>query len=188
MKTISFSSTSSNNSLADTLLKKLRSFRSLPVILCIGSDKVTGDCLGPLCGHLLVNIYNTPCYVYGTLDLPVTAKNLESTLDFIKARHPGQKIWAVDACVGKPQDVGVIKVGSGLYPGSFWGHNLPRSGNLGITACVASDNGNDFQTARLGNVFKLADIIAQALDKSLRIHVSIQKIYRPSNNIISASN
>ncbi|HEY8424219.1 MAG TPA: spore protease YyaC, partial [Clostridia bacterium] len=167
MKTISFSSSSSNY-LADALLKKLRAFRSLPVILCIGSDRVTGDCLGPLCGHLLVNVYNAPCYVYGTLDLPVTAKNLENTLDFIKARHPGQKIWAVDACVGEPKDVGVIKIGSGLYPGSFLGHNLPRSGHLGITACVASNKDNDFQTARLGNVFKLADIIAQAIDKSLR--------------------
>ena len=187
MKTISFASTS-NNSLADILLKKLRTFRALPVILCIGSDRITGDCLGPLCGHLLVNVYNTPCYIYGTLDIPVTAKNLKSTLDFIKIRHPSQKIWAIDACVGKPQDVGIIKIGSGLYPGSYLGHSLPRSGNLGITACVASDNDNDFQTARLGNVFKLADTIAQALDKSLRIHVSLQKIYQPSTNIIPASN
>lgn len=187
MKTLSFASNSSNH-LADLLLKKLRAFRALPVILCIGSDRITGDCLGPLCGHLLVNVYNAPCYVYGTLDLPVTAKNLENALEFIKVRHPGQKIWAVDACVGEPKDIGFIKVGSGLYPGSFLGHPLPRSGNLGITACVASNKDNDFQTARLGSVYKLADTIAQAIDKSLRIHISLQKIYRSSNNIISLSN
>ena len=190
MKTICYSSQSDFTALADTLLKKLRLFKTLPVILCIGSDRITGDCLGPLCGHLLVNVYNTPCYVYGNLNFPITAHNLQTTLDFIKIRHANQKIWAIDASIGKPKDVGLIRLTTGIYPGSFAGHRLPKSGSLGISACVASDNTNDFQTAKLGYVYNLANNIAQALNKSIRIHISLQNIYNPdsSNSIISAVN
>ncbi|HEY8389641.1 MAG TPA: spore protease YyaC [Clostridia bacterium] len=190
MKTTAFSFESDYTSLADMLLKKLRLFKTLPVILCIGSDRITGDCLGPLCGHLLVNIYNTPCYVYGTLNLPVTAQNLQTTLDFIKIRHPNQKIWAIDASIGNPEDIGTIKLTSGIYPGSFVGHKLPKAGSLGISACVASNSSNNFQTAKLGFVYKLADKIAQAVNKSIRVHISLQKIYNSAsdNNIISAVN
>jgi putative sporulation protein YyaC len=190
MKTISFCSQSDFTALADMLLKKLRLFKTLPVILCIGSDRITGDCLGPLCGHLLVNVYNTPCYVYGNLTFPITAQNLQTTLDFIKIRHHNQKIWAVDASIGKREDVGTIKLTTGIYPGSYVGHNLPKSGSLGISACVSSDSNNDFQTAKLGYVYNLADKIAQALNKSIRIHLSLQNIYnsQSDNTIISAVN
>jgi len=190
MKSVLFQSESLMHSLSNMLLRKLRLFKSLPVILCIGSDRITGDCLGPLCGHLLINTYNTPCYVYGTLSMPVTAQNLQTTLDFIKVRHPSQKIWAVDASIGNPKDVGLIKLNTGIYPGSSIGHPLPKSGSLGISACVASQVNNDFQTARLGSVYNLADKIAQSLNKSIRIHISLQKIYNASSNdnIISSVN
>lgn len=46
------------------------------IILCIGTDRSTGDALGPLVGHKLINSiskYNN-VYLYGTLDDPVHAK------------------------------------------------------------------------------------------------------------------
>ena len=49
------------------------------VFLCIGSDRVTGDCLGPYIGHQLLEHLNTDThgvYVYGTLKSPVHAVNL----------------------------------------------------------------------------------------------------------------
>ena len=45
------------------------------VFLCIGSDRVTGDCLGPYIGHQLLEHLNTDThgvYVYGTLKKPRT--------------------------------------------------------------------------------------------------------------------
>lgn len=191
MKTISFKLDSAIKPLADILISKLRITRNMPVILCIGSDRITGDCLGPLCGHLLSKVYNIPCFVYGTLEMPVTANTLTQTLNFINSHHSGQKVWAVDACMGNPQDIGIIKVSSGLYPGSAFGKNLPKAGNLGISAYVSANKIDDFQSARLGLIYKLANIIALSLYKSISIHNSIQKIYVPSyidNTIISAAN
>lgn len=43
------------------------------ILLCIGTDLVIGDCLGPIVGEILIN-RNVNAYVYGTLTRPVTAK------------------------------------------------------------------------------------------------------------------
>ena len=61
------------------------------VFLCIGSDRVTGDCLGPYIGHQLLEHLNTDThgvYVYGTLKSPVHALNLSRISRQIKILHP----------------------------------------------------------------------------------------------------
>ena len=47
------------------------------VIVCIGTDRATGDCLGPLVGQALLP---SPQYsVFGTLKEPIHAKNFNQT-------------------------------------------------------------------------------------------------------------
>ena len=50
-----------------------------PVYLCIGSDRVTGDSLGPLVGTLLLKVQPT-LPVIGTLTDPVHALNLNTQI------------------------------------------------------------------------------------------------------------
>ena len=50
-----------------------------PVLLCIGSDRVTGDSLGPMVGSALEERYKKSIPVFGTLKMPVHALNLEET-------------------------------------------------------------------------------------------------------------
>ena len=51
------------------------------IILCIGSDRSTGDSLGPLVGYRLDALSSFKGHVYGTLKNPVHAVNLSSSLD-----------------------------------------------------------------------------------------------------------
>ena len=62
------------------ILKSLRSGDRSTVVLCIGTDRATGDALGPLVGSLLSN---SQCAyrVYGTLQHPVHALNLNDTIN-----------------------------------------------------------------------------------------------------------
>ena len=48
------------------------------VLLCIGTDKITGDCLGPLVGSKLMQ-QNFPHPLYGTLEKPLHDRNFEKT-------------------------------------------------------------------------------------------------------------
>ena len=47
------------------------------VIVCIGTDRATGDCLGPLVGQALLP--SSQYSVFGTLKEPIHAKNLNQT-------------------------------------------------------------------------------------------------------------
>lgn len=69
------------------------------VILCIGSDRATGDSLGPMVGHQLARIQKN-FHLYGTLKNPVHAKNLEDALTFIELNHKNPFIIAIDASLG----------------------------------------------------------------------------------------
>lgn len=159
---------------SNELLNRLRRYKSLPVILCIGSDKIVGDCLGPLIGHLLVCL-DIPCYVYGTLERPVTAKNLKQTLDFISIRHSGCKVWAIDASVGRESKHGIIKLHpGGIYPGSAFNKNLPKVGSLGITSVLGEE---DFLDTRLYSVWRSASFISLALSNALKTHILASKLY-----------
>ena len=64
-----------------------RMFREL-VFLCIGSDRITGDSLGPLIGYQLSPYCSRIFHVYGTLDDPVHALNLPDRISYIHSRHP----------------------------------------------------------------------------------------------------
>lgn len=53
------------------------------VLLCIGTDRATGDCLGPIVGYKLSKRYNNKILLYGTLNQPVHAQNLNKTMENI---------------------------------------------------------------------------------------------------------
>lgn len=80
-----------------------------PVFVCIGSDLVLGDSLGPLIGTLLRK-KNLSSYVYGTLNFPITAKEVEYARVYLKQMHPESIIMAIDAAIGPNDDVGLIKI------------------------------------------------------------------------------
>ena len=70
------------------------------VFLCIGSDRVTGDCLGPYVGYRLSQHQLPGIFVYGTLNQPVHAVNLSDITDFISKSHPFALVIAIDASLG----------------------------------------------------------------------------------------
>ena len=139
-----------------------------PVILCIGTDRVTGDSLGPLAGSFLeaYGAYH-PLTVYGTLDAPVHALNLSRVMRRIKNKHPRSPILAVDASLGARRHVGYITLGKGsLSPGAGVNKSLDPVGDLFITGIIntASCGGQlTLQNTRLAPVARLACCIARGI-------------------------
>jgi len=134
------------------------------IIICIGSDRATGDCLGPLVGDKLVQ--NTRRYiVYGTLDNPVHAKNLADTIDDIRSKYCDPFIIAIDASLGVRKHVGYVTIGTGsLSPGIGVDKELPKVGDIHITGIVNFTgmlNQMLLQTTRLSHVMRLADFICK---------------------------
>ena len=138
------------------------------IFLCIGSDRATGDSLGPLIGYKLERHSNRNYYVYGTLEAPVHAKNLAAVVQEIHCRHKNPYIIAIDASLGKQAHIGYFTLGIGsLKPGAGVGKELISVGDAFITGIVNLSGLLDrmlLQTTRLHTVMSLAD----------RIHIGIR--------------
>lgn len=142
------------------------------VVLCIGTDRSTGDALGPLAGSRLSRLQPSRTVVYGTLDSPVHAVNLAETVETIKLHFSFPLIIAVDACLGRAESVGSIDLGLGpLRPGAGVNKSLPSVGNVYISGIVNVGGFLEYyvlQNTRLSLVIKLAEIIARGLYLGLR--------------------
>ena len=157
------------------LVKKNIEQKEEIVLLCIGSDRATGDCLGPIIGHKLRHYQTRPhktnFHIYGTLEKPIHAKNLEATLQIIQLYHPEALVIAIDASLGIVDHIGYVTLGEGsLSPGVGVAKNLPAVGDIFITGIVnLSGFGSQMllQTTHLNLVMKLADFITMGLYRSL---------------------
>lgn len=133
------------------------------IFLCIGSDRATGDALGPLFGYKLSLYHLKNVFVYGTLDAPVHAQNIEKTLDTIRQTHPDGLIIAIDASLGSSRHIGYVTLSNRpLLPGSGVNKSLPRAGDISITGIVnlKGHSGNQLLlTTRLRLVMKMTDYL-----------------------------
>lgn len=149
-------------------LKSCNKKNRKPVIVCVGSDLVLGDSLGPLVGTMLIK-KNAPAYIYGTLNSPITAKEIACAKIHLKMLHPDSFTVAIDAAVGNSDDIGLIKVSDrGLKPGLGVDKNLGVLGDCSIIGVVAEkslQNYNLFNMTRLNLIYKMAEVIADGVEK-----------------------
>lgn len=140
--------------------------------ICIGTDRSTGDSLGPLVGSKLKEYAPSSLHVYGTLDEPVHAVNLHDTLVEVQKEMKNAHLIAVDACLGQVKSIGSIQVGLGpLKPGAGVNKKLPSVGNVHITGIVNVAGFMEYfvlQNTRLSTVMKMAEIIAISIAQSSR--------------------
>ena len=120
---------------------------SAPVYMCIGTEKVFSDSLGPRVGTLLNAQMSKPMFVYGLCNQNITAENLCHSYDFIKTMHPNSQIVVIDAGVGEPSQLGKVQLcDGGILPGAATNKNLPEIGDVGIVGIVAERGMGDFYT------------------------------------------
>jgi putative sporulation protein YyaC len=156
--------------LAEQLAIIARSNRSI-VFLCIGTDRSTGDSLGPLVGEKLKFLNRDNIFFYGNLEKPIHAKNLKETVSYIYSTYEDPYIIAIDACLGSLQNVGKVFIeAKPLFPGSAMNKDLPEVGDLSITGIVNISGALEFmvlQNTRLYTVMRLADVISNGIYHSI---------------------
>ena len=137
------------------------------VFVCIGTDRSTGDSLGPLIGYKISNIKHKSVFIHGDLENPVHAKNLDEIMELIRQKYRKPFIIAIDACLGRMDHVGYITVGEGpIKPGSGVNKELTPVGHMNITGIVNFGGFMDFlilQNTRLSVVMKMADLISMGI-------------------------
>jgi putative sporulation protein YyaC len=136
------------------------------VFVCIGTDRATGDCLGPLIGYKIQDMNYKKIHVLGTLDNPVHAKNLEEHLKELE-NYQNPFIVAIDASLGKFERIGYVNIKEGpLSPGSGVNKALPQVGNMHITGIVNMSGFMEImvlQNTRLNLVMNMANIVSKGI-------------------------
>lgn len=144
------------------------------VFICIGTDRSTGDSLGPIVGSNMSKYNDTRLHVYGTLDHPVHALNLNETISEIHRNFPNPFVIAIDACLGHLTSVGSIQICEGpVKPGAGVNKELPPVGHIHITGVVNVGGFMEYfvlQNTRLSLVMSMANIISSS------IYVAMQKL------------
>jgi putative sporulation protein YyaC len=165
-----------SSGIVDDLQKIIPSYISNDdvIFFCIGTDRSTGDCIAPMIGSKLKELgYSN---VMGTLENPIHAKNLEHV---IKTIPKNKLVIAIDACLGRDDNVGVVHVSEGnILAGRGVGRNLPPVGDYKITPIINTYNALDslnylsLQSTRLSFVMRLANDIVTGITNRFPLHIN----------------
>jgi len=134
---------------------------------CIGTDRSTGDALGPLIGTWLEEHPTFPYEIIGTLQQPLHALNLHQTVETLQARTLKPFVVAIDACLGKAENIGHIVIEEGpLFPGKAVKKQLPPIGDLSIKGIVnvgGFQEYNVLQNTRLQLPYDMGKVLTRAI-------------------------
>lgn len=139
------------------------------IIVCIGTDLSIGDSIAPFVGTLLQdNNFRLP--VYGTINNPIHAQNINKKLNKIKYKHPNANIIGIDACLGNVENIGKIQIRDiPIHPGKGVGKSLPDVGEYSIVGIVDDYDKEvlfEQRSIRLRLIYNMAKIIATSIIKA----------------------
>jgi len=142
------------------------------IFLCVGTDRVTGDCFGPLVGYKLKGLFNDiyNVKIIGDLNAPISSSNIRSrTLDIYKD-YEKPCIIAIDAALSKQEDVGkIIVTAGGMHLGKCLNKSIAFIGDISIKGVVAKNlkvansNLRVLKATPLSLVMDLADVTAKGI-------------------------
>ena len=135
--------------------------------MCIGSDKLVFDCLGPIVGSMLKTSAEFNGYVYGTMAEPITAIQVEKAACFIKKFHYCAEVVVIDSAVGKREEIGKIKCfARGLRPALGVGRDLPYVGDKSIIGIITTKDkvkNTSYCNVKLSDVYSMARQVCEII-------------------------
>ena len=148
------------------------------IFLCIGTDRIIGDCLGPIVGTKLKNkfekqnIYNIN--IYGTLDENVSYSNIEDVLKTINDKYDDAYIISVDSALSNKENIGKVFIKEGkLSLGKSLNKKKIEIGDISISGVVGKNckipkyNFNILQNISLNEVLKLANVVYKGIIEAI---------------------
>jgi putative sporulation protein YyaC len=125
--------------------------------LCIGTDRSTGDSLGPWVGTILKERGFTR--VIGTLREPCDSDRLPQVIPSLAQMGT---IVAVDACLGRPEAVGAYLVSTGpLIPARSVGKTFPPIGTYSIAGVVNVSGPKPYWNLQSTSLYRVMGMAAE---------------------------
>ena len=128
--------------------------------LCIGTDRSSGDCLGPWIGTKLIEAGFEQ--VIGSLEHPCDAEKLP---DMIPRLPSNGTILAIDACLGRPESVGTYLISAApLIPARSMGRSFPPLGAYSIAGIVNATGPKPYWTLQTTSLYRVMNMACEAAE------------------------
>lgn len=149
------------------------------VFLCIGTDRIIGDSLGPIVGTMLqeklekYNFFNIS--IYGTLQENICYTNIQDVLKVINKKHKNACIIVIDAALSHEDNIGKIFVSKEkMILGKGLSKQKIEVGDISIKAVVGKNyklskyNFSSLQNISLNVVIRLAQLISDGIYETIK--------------------
>ena len=154
------------------------------VILCIGTDKLIGDCVGPMVGQKLINdwqsknndnIKKKEIVILGNMERTLNYKNAENIIKQVNKNCNMPFIIAIDTALSKISTTQKIYVNNGsLTIGNSLGRKLLFKSHINIKCVVGECKNTPKENIKVLKdvhpelVEQLSDIVAYGINKTMK--------------------
>ena len=148
------------------------------IFLCVGTDRVIGDCFGPLVGEKLKSLIGKmkDIEIIGDLEKTICINDIEKVIKAIKEEVDNPFIIGIDAALDKKDSIGKIvvdeqgiKVGSGLNKTNFEIGEISVKGIVSYNTGMPKQNFILLQNTSLGLVNEMAKLTADGIYRAINV-------------------
>ena len=145
------------------------------VFLCVGTNKIIGDSVGPIIGDNLKCIENDFMKVYGTTQNTLNFSNAQEIIKKIYNEYKSPFLITIDAALGNKKEVGNIFIGNGFIKlGNALEKNICFYSDITIKCVVGNyllnknQNIEELRNADFGNVITMSKIVSNGIINVLK--------------------
>lgn len=157
-------------------IKKLNNKFSNIIILCIGTDKIVGDSVGPIIGSNLKKLENEYIKIYGTIINNLDFSNAKSVVEKIYINYKKPFIITIDAALSKEKREGEIYVSNGYIKiGNALEKSICFYSNINIKCVVGKynkldkkDNINILNNVPKEQIYNIVEIVVNGMENILK--------------------
>lgn len=117
------------------------------ILLCIGTNQLIGDCIGPMVGELLnQETKKENIIVYGNMIETINFKNARKTIEYILKKYKKPFIITVDSALGTEKMIKRIVVSKGMIKiGKSLGRSISYYSHINIKGVVGENKNTVFE-------------------------------------------
>ena len=145
------------------------------VFLCIGTNKIVGDSVGPIIGNKLKNMENKYMQIYGTLDNTLNFINAKEIIENIYNNFSNPYLITIDAALSNANNKGDIVLGKGYIKlGKALQKSICFYSNVNIKCVVGraysekDRNLRELKKVSLKETEKMAEIVSNGIKNVLK--------------------
>ncbi len=142
------------------------------IFICVGSNKIVGDSLGPMVGLKLTKKLNTKVSIIGTMSEPVNYINIKKITQNIKSNYANPCIISIDSAMGKNEDIGKVIVNwGGTVLGKAVNKGIYFNSHINIKGIVAKCNEDilinlqELNSISVIKIEKLSNIVSEGISQ-----------------------